>query len=1214
VAATPVLGVGGGNKENHEDLSKRSSTMNARSHQQFLRSRPSMVGSKGTDDSVQHEDSAQKRVYPSTNDGPEEAEGSETLPVFQTGTDLSEVVDHEESLEASDKPLYGPPMKDHDTVEVETSPPRDNAKVKPLENVEDVSKISDETSKQDRNLHFNETQFPSQSQFPTTPPYVYTPPTSTPSSSRAPAPPIGGGICHGYNVALIMESCFDDEGVYGQIMQIRNQVNTVFGSHSCIPIFGSLPTEQSLMFYDIIIVEGGGSSWPTVSAVLNFGGSQILENLANQGKAIFVNAAPGESISAALPFGATLDPFGQSSQVFVQKEELLLGSYWPTSYEMGGTPYASGVIRGTFPWYEPYIISNDFNEGEPVLVGGNSCPSSNVLLGTMNPTIFHDPQPESDNLRLNILEKLCLLDPCSSNPPAGTPTPVYTTPSFSPRPSSFHPTLPPAAGVCSGYQVAVVVDSCGDEMFGASEEVTQMRNQVDLVFGYHTCISIGGGEPSFYTLSFYDVIIVEGGGSSWRNVHFWLEAGGTGTLENLAYIDKTIFINAAPADEGLSALLPFGATLQAFSESREVYVQREELIYGAFWPTTEALQGNPYSKGFIGDLFPYYDTFIAGFNDHGHEGTPVLVGGRSCPFNRVMLGTMTPSSWHEPQPEADNVRLNILHRLCQMSPCSTNFPSSPSPPPVYSPSYSPSPFYSSPFPNFSPTPTPPVQTVCEGNLQVGFVVESCDGGLWGVTYELRNQINRVFGTHSCIPIRGSEPSEAVLMFYDVIIVEGGDGSWNIVSSWLDQGGNELLEKLAYMNKAIFVNAAPNTGSPGTLPFGAILDNTAPYADSVSLEFFELLAGSFPTTSPLNGGSYSHGAIRSFSPSFEAYLVDQDSGEAVLVGGNTCPYSRVLLGTMTPTTFHDPQPGADNMRLNILERLCMMTPCSTDAPAPPTIPPAPTSMPVELPKFDVSVVLRYDGFSNETSWIITDFNDTEVASHNASSGQKAHTSVHSLISGDYCFQIFDKFGDGLCCEQGKGSYKVIAEDGGVFIDSDNTDEGQFGYQSKEVCFNVGFDHGEITEVYKMAVKVLHDDFAQEQSWEILDEITGESIMAVNSTDLQNNALVSTPVFLPRGRYSFTIFDAWDDGMCCGFGNGKYGVFLEDKLLFGGGKFGSSQTNGFEVYYGGHGEHGGGDDGSDGGDDGEGGHGDDGSDGGDEGEGNHGDDTGDIPVTP
>merc|ERR1711862_310920 len=49
----------------------------------------------------------------------------------------------------------------------------------------------------------------------------------------------------------------------------------------------------------------------------------------------------------------------------------------------------------------------------------------------------------------------------------------------------------------------------------------------------------------------------------------------------------------------------------------------------------------------------------------------------------------------------------------------------------------------------------------------------------------------------------------------------------------------------------------------------------------------------------------------------------------------------------------------------------------------------------------------------------------------------------------------------------------------------------------------------------------------------------------------------------GSYTFTITDAYGDGICCSYGNGGYSVKVDDKEVASGGDFDSSETKTFDV---------------------------------------------------
>jgi len=95
-----------------------------------------------------------------------------------------------------------------------------------------------------------------------------------------------------------------------------------------------------------------------------------------------------------------------------------------------------------------------------------------------------------------------------------------------------------------------------------------------------------------------------------------------------------------------------------------------------------------------------------------------------------------------------------------------------------------------------------------------------------------------------------------------------------------------------------------------------------------------------------------------------------------------------------------------------------------------------------------------------------------------------------------------------------------------------------------------------------VKVLlqPDQYAGETSWEIYQDST---LVAV-SPPYQNSEFQEVIVPLDSGQYNFVMYDAFGDGICCGFGEGWYGLVNSCGLEIFDYEFaGSSATTLFEV---------------------------------------------------
>ncbi len=94
-----------------------------------------------------------------------------------------------------------------------------------------------------------------------------------------------------------------------------------------------------------------------------------------------------------------------------------------------------------------------------------------------------------------------------------------------------------------------------------------------------------------------------------------------------------------------------------------------------------------------------------------------------------------------------------------------------------------------------------------------------------------------------------------------------------------------------------------------------------------------------------------------------------------------------------------------------------------------------------------------------------------------------------------------------------------------------------------------------------LNILADGFSGETTWEIRD-LDGNLIQnAPNPTE--DNELNVIPLCLDlKECYEFTIFDSFDDGICCGFGEGDWSIVDVDGNILAtsptGGAFGSSET--------------------------------------------------------
>jgi len=95
--------------------------------------------------------------------------------------------------------------------------------------------------------------------------------------------------------------------------------------------------------------------------------------------------------------------------------------------------------------------------------------------------------------------------------------------------------------------------------------------------------------------------------------------------------------------------------------------------------------------------------------------------------------------------------------------------------------------------------------------------------------------------------------------------------------------------------------------------------------------------------------------------------------------------------------------------------------------------------------------------------------------------------------------------------------------------------------------------------EIRVSIVLDNYPSETSW-ILKNSSGTTVSSGGNYTTPNTT-VNVDVCLPDGCYDFIIYDAYGDGICCGYGNGSYAVLDGGAILASGGSFGKSESKNF-----------------------------------------------------
>jgi len=95
---------------------------------------------------------------------------------------------------------------------------------------------------------------------------------------------------------------------------------------------------------------------------------------------------------------------------------------------------------------------------------------------------------------------------------------------------------------------------------------------------------------------------------------------------------------------------------------------------------------------------------------------------------------------------------------------------------------------------------------------------------------------------------------------------------------------------------------------------------------------------------------------------------------------------------------------------------------------------------------------------------------------------------------------------------------------------------------------------------VTVEINFDNYSEETAWVITQN--GNVVASSNGEYAADLSFISESICLASGCYNFIITDTYDDGICCGYGNGSYVVSDESGTsLAAGGNFTTSETTNF-----------------------------------------------------
>ena len=249
-----------------------------------------------------------------------------------------------------------------------------------------------------------------------------------------------------------------------------------------------------------------------------------------------------------------------------------------------------------------------------------------------------------------------------------------------------------------------------------------------------------------------------------------------------------------------------------------------------------------------------------------------------------------------------------------------------------------------------------------------------------------------------------------------------------------------------------------------------------------------------------------------------------------------------------------------------------------------------------------MTLNLDEFPHETEWSIENSHGYVVASGGPYSFQGDQLEITECLPDDtYTFTILDDWGDGLCCEYGNGSFSI--QYNGNFVGSGSNFGSSVSFTFPESLPTdspaspvtpapvtptsppapepapgptqgptpgptPGPTAGSTTGPTETPPDCSQNDFRLvlttdnwpgETTWELVDY--WGSLIASGGPYSDDGSTIVETACIPDDVYTFTIFDEWLDGICCGQGLGSYSIYYNGELVHQGADFGDEESTTF-----------------------------------------------------
>lgn len=413
---------------------------------------------------------------------------------------------------------------------------------------------------------------------------------------------------------------------------------------------------------------------PTVTSFIASGGKMVYATWRNFNP-------PTEDVAEAALFEAAFSGSNNQTTVTIIDPALAAGltnpftlsnAGWTQSFSRPLTPIGGGEVLATFENDDAAIIRG--NNGQTIMLGYLSDAPPAAMNQQLLENIFNALSVCPEDITVDNDPGLCgaiveydtplgtLIQGSASGSffPVGETIIEFSNPSctFKITVEDNEPPVPICYKKSTGK--AAYVRSAASRPWGE----TTNEQAMDAVFGagnwtesyYETA------DPGVLLSTDYDFIFMEGGSSTANEMEAFVDAN-IAAMEAWVYAGGHLFLNAAP-NEGDGMDWGFGGVTLEYSGSLHYITSvvaadnQHPIFNGPFTPVTTAYTGNYFAHAIVPDYLNQRVLIRATSDPEKHVLTSVSWGS-----GLVFFGGMTTVGWHQPQPEAYNLRANMISYL-----------------------------------------------------------------------------------------------------------------------------------------------------------------------------------------------------------------------------------------------------------------------------------------------------------------------------------------------------------------------------------------------------------------------------------------------------------------------------------------------------------------------------------------------------------------------